>query len=344
MQGLTFLIPVAFTAYFFGAALAIVASVLSLLVAHGILWTENPGVLFTRPYFLGIANYVLFSSLIVTYSYRHERLLRKFQNSLRRERAARAQAERAVHLKDEFLATLSHELRTPINVILGHLQILLGERSSDPRRALEIVNRNAEQQARLIEDMLDVSRLASGNLRLDPRAVVVTPLLEEAIESLRPAYAAKTITVTGDVDAAASSSIILADPHRLRQVLWNLLSNAVKFTPPGGHITTRLTTAAGEVVITIEDDGEGITPAFLPHVFEMFRQADATPTRAATGMGLGLHLVKRLVELQGGRVDIESAGAGLGTTATCRFPLYVTAAAPATSPSEHRRKSLLVNP
>ena len=317
LQGLTFLLPILIAAYLFGSRLAALAAALSLFVVHAILWRESTGVLFTAAYFSGIFNFFFLSALIILYTYRHERLLSKLDRSLKSEQAARQEAEEANRVKDQFLATLSHELRTPLNVILGYLQLLLGERARDPRKALEIVHRNAQQQARLIEDVLDVSRISTGSFHLEPEPLVPSMLLQEAVESLQPAIVARELKV--EVLANDAGARILADPHRLRQVFWNLLSNAVKFTPVGGTIRLQSVLNGSTVEISVRDSGRGISPEFLPHVFEMFRQADPSPTREAAGIGLGLNLVKRLVEMHGGEVSAHSAGVGLGATFTCRF-------------------------
>ena len=320
LQALTFLLPVVAAAYLFGSAWATLAAVLSISVAHLVLWLEDSGVLFTRPYFVGILNFALFSLLIILYSYRHERVLSRLDESLERERAARQEAEDASRLKDQFLATLSHELRTPINVILGYLEMLLGGRARDPRKALEVAHRNARQQAQLIEDVLDVSRLTTGIVQLNVEPVDPVAIVREAVESLQPAVVAKGLTLR--VAPAEKEVCILADPQRLRQVFWNILSNAVKFTPAGGSVTARTTVGHGHVEISVQDTGRGISREFLPHVFDMFRQGDPSTTRDASGIGLGLTIVKRFVELQGGTVSAHSPGEGQGATFVCRFPIH----------------------
>jgi len=320
LQPLTFLLPVLFAAYLFGSVMATFAFVFTLMVVHGIVLVENPQPLFNRQYFTGIFTYGLLSAVIILYSRRHEQVLSRLDESLAREKDAREEAEAANRLKDQFLATLSHELRTPINVILGYLQILLDDRSRNPRRALEIVHRNAQQQARLIEDVLDVSRITTGTVQLAAEHVKPTGLLRDAVESLQPALVAKGLRLEfGPVDEDA---VILADSHRLRQVFWNLLSNAVKFTPAGGTVSARSTIVGGQLEIRIADTGRGISKDFLPHVFDMFRQGDPSTTRDVSGIGLGLNLVKRFVELQGGTVTVHSEGEGSGAVFTCRFPLH----------------------
>jgi signal transduction histidine kinase len=320
LQQLSFLLPVLFAAYLFGSVMAAIAFVFTLLIVNAILWFENPQALFARPYYTGIFTYAFLSTLIILYSRRHEKVLSRLDQSLAREREARKEAEEANRLKDQFLATLSHELRTPINVILGYLQILLAERTKDPRRALEIVHRNAQQQARLIEDVLDVSRITTGTVQLATEEVRPGVLLRDAVESLQPAMVTKGLRLEmGPVDEEVT---IRADPHRLRQVFWNLLSNAIKFTPPGGRVSVRGAAIDGDVEIRIEDTGRGIASDFLPHVFDMFRQGDPSPTRDVAGIGLGLNLVKQFVELQGGTVAVHSDGEGAGASFTCRFPIH----------------------
>jgi diguanylate cyclase len=240
------------------------------------------------------------------------------------ERAARSQSERMSALKDEFLATLSHELRTPLNAILGWAQIL---RSGDGARdeatlakGLETIERNARAQAQLIEDLLDMSQIISGKVRLDVRPVDPASFIDAALETVRPAAMAKNIHLETTLDPHAGQ--IAGDPNRLQQVMWNLLSNAVKFTPNGGHIHVSLDRTVAGITIKVVDSGIGIQPEFLPYVFDRFRQADASTTRRYGGLGLGLAIVKQLVELQGGTVAVASRGDGSGATFTLDFPLH----------------------
>ena len=319
LQQLSFLLPVLFAAYLFGSVMATLAFAFTLIVVNGILWTENPQVFSSRQYFTGMFTFGLLSAVIILYSRRHEQVLSRLDESLAREKEAREEAESANRLKDQFLATLSHELRTPINVILGYLQILLDERSRNPRRALEIVHRNAQQQARLIEDVLDVSRITTGTVQLVPEEVRPGVLLRDVVESLQPAIVAKGLRLEfAPVDLDA---VIVADPHRLRQVFWNLLSNAVKFTPAGGTVSASCAMVNGQLEIRVADNGRGISKDFLPHVFDMFRQGDPSTTRDVSGIGLGLNLVKRFVELQNGTVEVRSEGEGSGASFVCRFPI-----------------------
>ena len=239
---------------------------------------------------------------------------------LESERAARTEAERANYSKDEFLATVSHELRTPLNAILGWTQILT--RGNDDietvREAAEVIDRNAHLQAQLIEDLLDMSRIISGKIRLDVQLVDPGVIVAAAIESVRPGADAKEIEVRTQVRDGVGP--IRGDPGRLQQVLWNLLSNAVKFTPQGGSVTVALQTTGSHVEMRVSDSGQGMTADFIPYVFERFRQADASTTRKHGGLGLGLAIVKQLVELHGGTVTAESPGPGLGATFSVRLP------------------------
>jgi PAS domain S-box-containing protein len=240
---------------------------------------------------------------------------------LAREQEARAQAEAANRIKDEFLAVLSHELRTPLNPILGWSK-LLRSRTFDKKtadRALETIERNAKLQIQLIEDLLDVSRILRGKLTLNICPVALTTTIEAATETVRLAAQAKSIQIQTVLNS--SVGLVAGDPSRLQQVVWNLLSNAVKFTPDGGRVEVRLDRIGSQAQIQVIDTGKGISPDFLPHVFEYFRQADSTTTRVFGGLGLGLAIVRHLVELHGGAVWAESAGEGQGATFTVRLPL-----------------------
>jgi signal transduction histidine kinase/CheY-like chemotaxis protein len=236
-------------------------------------------------------------------------------------RASREQAETASRLKDEFLATLSHELRTPLNAILGWTAMLRhGE--LDPKRlprALEVVDRNARAQAQLVEDVLDMSRIITGKLRVEFNPVVLTEVVDAAVESVRPAAELKGIRLIVHADDDVSS--IRGDADRLQQVFWNLLSNAVKFTPDGGEVRVRIATGESNVSVSVTDTGVGLPPEFLPHVFDRFRQADQSVTRGHGGLGLGLAIVKHLVELHGGHVEVHSEGEGTGATFRVILPI-----------------------
>ena len=238
------------------------------------------------------------------------------------ERNARAEAERLGHLKDEFLATLSHELRTPLTTIVGWTNLLrrrtsIGE--TELRAAVDTIHRNAQAQAQIIDDLLDMSRIVSGKIRLQTDAVDLRELLQIAIDGIRPAAAAKHISVSINLEPV--TGLVAGDAARLQQVLWNLLTNALKFTPAAGAIQVALRRVDGFMEIDVKDSGIGINPAFLPHVFERFRQADGSTTREHGGLGIGLSIVRNLVELHGGSVAVESAGMGKGATFTVRLPM-----------------------
>jgi signal transduction histidine kinase len=252
---------------------------------------------------------------------RAEALARSRQELLVAEKAAREIAEAASRGKDEFLATLSHELRTPLNALVGWTWWLRRGDLDDARRvkALETIDRNAKALAQLIEDLLDVSRIITGKVRLTVREVDLASVIEAAVGAVQPAASAKSIDLDLTLDPAAGA--VRGDAERLQQVVWNLLSNAIKFTPPGGRVEVRLAHEGDAALISVKDTGEGIAPAFLPHVFERFRQADSSSTRAQGGLGIGLALVKNLTELHGGTVAAESPGAGCGSTFRIRLPV-----------------------
>ena len=241
--------------------------------------------------------------------------------ALRRERQARLEAEAANRAKDEFLAIVSHELRTPLTPILTWGHLLRSGRLDEAatRRALDAIDRAARSQAQLIEDLLDVSRIASGQLRLEVRPIEVAPVVDAAVESVRPAADAKGIAL--DIALDRNAGMVSGDAVRLQQVIWNLLSNAIKFTPQGGRVQACLRRIDSQIEVRISDTGLGINPEFLPHVFERFRQADSSSTRTHRGLGLGLAIVRHLVELHGGMVRAESPGEGRGTTFVVELPL-----------------------
>jgi PAS domain S-box-containing protein len=243
------------------------------------------------------------------------------------ERNARAEAERLSHLKDEFLATLSHELRTPLTTILGWAN-LLRRRSSigqaELKAAVETIHRNAQAQAQIIDDLLDMSRIISGKIRLQTEAIDLRDLVQVAVDGIRPTAATKNIAVSVVLENGAD--LVAGDAARLQQVLWNLLTNALKFTPANGSIRVTLQRSGGSMEIHVKDSGVGIQPAFLPHVFERFRQADGSTTREHGGLGLGLSIVRNLVELHGGTVAVHSDGPGLGSTFSVRLPVLQSAA------------------
>jgi len=243
----------------------------------------------------------------------------------------------ADRLKDEFLATLSHELRTPLNAILGYARLLRsGTMSSDKTaRAVEIVERNAASLTKLVEDVLDVSRIISGKVRLTIQPVDLPAIVQTALETLMPAADAKRIEVRTAIDPHAG--LISGDPDRLPQIVWNLVSNAVKFTPPGGRIEIRVERVDGAIDLIVSDTGVGIKPEFLPHMFERFRQGEGAATRRFGGLGLGLAIVRHLVELHGGTVEATSAGEGAGATFRVRLPLL--AAQPSAAVAERRSRA-----
>jgi PAS domain S-box-containing protein len=239
------------------------------------------------------------------------------------ERAARSEAERIGRMKDEFLATLSHELRTPLSAILGWSQLLQRSDLTPDTLAegLAVIERNARVQTQLIADLLDMSRIISGKVRLDVQTVELAPVIVAAVDSLRPAAEMKGIRLQKVLDPLAGP--VSGDPNRLQQIVWNLLSNAIKFTPKGGKIEVLLERINSHVEITVSDTGQGISPDFLPHVFDRFRQADSSTTRHQGGLGLGLAIVKQLVELHGGHIYAKSPGEGHGATFSVVLPLAV---------------------
>ena len=235
---------------------------------------------------------------------------------------ARVEAERINQLKDEFLSTVSHELRTPLNASLGWSQLLAQkERVGDDmlRKGLETIERNARVQVQLIDDLLDMSRILSGKVRLDLQPVKPAEFVGAVVESLRPTAMAKRIRLEAELDEEAGP--VLADSDRMQQVMWNLVSNALKFTPGGGLVEVGLWRAGEQMAIRVRDNGPGIHPDFLPHVFDRFRQADTSTTRQHGGLGLGLSIVRQLVELHGGTVAVDSAGEGQGASFTVHLPL-----------------------
>ena len=255
------------------------------------------------------------------------------------EQAARRETETAARLKDEFVMTVSHELRTPLTAITGWAQILETGRlnAQQTNAAIATIARSARVQTRLVDDLLDVSRIVGGTLRLDVRDVDVTAVLQEAVTTVQPAADAKTLRLDAVIDPAAGT--IVADPDRLQQIMWNLLSNAIKFTPPGGRVVASLQRSAASVDIAVRDSGVGISSEFLPHVFDRFRQGDAGAQRRHGGLGLGLAIVRHLVELHGGTVTAESAGEGQGATVTVSLPIRKPAGAVGDAPGASRMEA-----
>ena len=242
---------------------------------------------------------------------------------LESERAARSEAERASYMKDEFLATLSHELRTPLNAVLGWATALRAGHfpTEELEQGLETIERNARVQAQIIEDLLDMSRIISGKVRLDVQRVDLPAVVAAAIDTVRASASAKGVRLQTIIDPL--NAPVTGDPNRLQQVFWNLLSNAIKFTPKGGRIQVLLERVDSHVEVSIIDTGEGISPEFLPYVFDRFKQADASTTRRHGGLGLGLAIVKQLVELHGGSVRVKSSGTGKGASFIVSLPMTV---------------------
>jgi PAS domain S-box-containing protein len=239
---------------------------------------------------------------------------------LQSERAARGEAERQSRMKDEFLATLSHELRTPLNAILGWAQVLrVKNPTPEVAEGLRVIERNARAQAQIIEDLLDMSSIISGKVRLAMQKIDLASVVDTSIKAVRPTAEAKGITLEANLGRA--NGAVAGDPNRLQQVFWNLLTNAVKFTPKEGRVSVTLERVSSHFEINVSDTGEGIDPKFLPHVFERFRQADASASRRHGGLGLGLSIVKQLVELHGGNIHATSGGNGRGSTFTVALPV-----------------------
>jgi PAS domain S-box-containing protein len=253
--------------------------------------------------------------------------------------AAKAEVERQSRIKDEFLATLSHELRTPLQSVVGWTEVLRGgpQDEAEWQQGLDVIARNAHAQTRIIEDMLDMSRILAGKVRLDVQRVSLDTVLETAIESVRPAADAKGIRLNSVLDSHAQP--IIGDPNRLQQVFWNLLTNAIKFTPRDGRVHVTLERVNSHLEVSVSDTGLGIAPEFLPYVFDRFRQADASTTRRHGGLGLGLAIVKHLTELHGGTVRAKSAGAGMGSTFIVVLPVALLKLDAA---EEHRRPPEMV--
>lgn len=250
-----------------------------------------------------------------------KRAQRESEELFKRERAARDEAEQANRLKDEFLATLSHELRTPLNAVIGWSRMLNSGRldRESSNHALEVIERNAWAQKQIIEDILDVSRVITGKLQLNLGPVDLVAVIDAALDAMRPALEAKDIKIETIIDA--SLRMVPGDADRLQQVVWNVLSNAAKFTPAGGQVEISVSLGGAHVLVQVKDSGPGIDPAFLPHVFERFRQADGSTTRTHGGLGLGLAIVRHLLELHGGTITVENRDDRSGAIFTIRLPL-----------------------
>src|SRR5882672_6941178 len=247
-----------------------------------------------------------------------------------REQAARAEAEQANRTKDEFLATLSHELRTPLSAILGWSHLVRTNKLDEPQmsRAFETIERNARSQSQLIDDLLDVSRIITGKLQIESRPIDLCAVIEAAVEAVRPAFETKGVLIETRMDSPAC--VISGDANRLQQIFWNLFSNAIKFTPEAGKVSVEVTRVGLQARVSVKDSGIGITPEFLPYIFDRFRQADGSTTRVHGGLGLGLSIVKHLVQLHHGTVVVESQGKNQGATFTVALPL--TSAASTSAP------------
>jgi len=238
------------------------------------------------------------------------------------QQLARGMAENALRAKDEFLSTLSHEIRTPLNAVLGWARILISRGEIDRTlldRAVHVIERNATAQARMIDDMLDMARIAAGKLRLEMRHVDVVKVVLAAVDVVMPAAHAKRVALRTNLDPRTPN--VMGDQDRLQQVIWNLLANALKFTEAGGSIDVRLSLNGRFTRIVVADTGHGISPEFLPHVFERFRQADSGPARERGGLGLGLSIARQLIEMHGGTIDAASEGVGRGSTFRVSIPL-----------------------
>lgn len=233
----------------------------------------------------------------------------------------RSRVEAATRAKDEFVAMVSHELRTPLNAILGWLRLIRGGALDDSKKqhAFDVIERNAEAQSQLVADLLDISRVITGKIRINPSQVDLANVVDMAIEGVRPAADAKSIAIETDVDR--DGAVMRGDGDRLQQVVWNLLANAVKFTPKKGKVTVRLRRVESDLELTVQDTGEGIASSFLPHVFDSFRQSDTGASRTHGGLGIGLSIAKHIVELHGGFIDAHSEGSGRGATFVVRLPI-----------------------
>ena len=280
----------------------------------------------TRATIIAFNRVFLFVSIVFFASARksaEDRLHRQrstLQDALSRERAARQEAEKANAAKDEFLATVSHELRTPLNAIQGWAALLAKHRPDDEtfERAVRTIERNVRAQTQIIEDILDMSRIAGGGVRLDSRALQLATVVEEAVESMRPVAASSGIELATALDGEV---IVSGDIHRLRQVASNLISNAIKFTPPGGRIDVKLRRENGEAELEVSDTGIGIPQEFFPSLFERFARADASMTRDRGGLGLGLAITRHLVDAHGGEILARSDGTNKGSVFTVKLPL-----------------------
>lgn len=275
-------------------------------------WWPSPGDALAVLIFAGIGISIGFAAAD------RKRAERDRERALLAAEAARHDAEISSRLKDQFLATLSHELRTPLNAVLGWARMLVNHQVDDVKvpAALAMIERNAQAQKQLVDDLLDVSAIVSGRLRLEPRDIDLAEVVRAAIDSMKLSFEARHLRIEQQLEPVR----VVGDPDRLRQVVWNLLSNAAKFTPEGGDIYIRVDRDATTARLSVRDTGRGIGAEFLPHVFEPFRQADTSITRTSGGLGLGLSLVRHLVEAHGGSVTVTSEGPMQGTTFTVALP------------------------
>jgi signal transduction histidine kinase/ActR/RegA family two-component response regulator len=250
-----------------------------------------------------------------------QRFEQERETLLQREQFARVEAEKASRMKDEFLSTVSHEIRTPLNAILGWAQILRTQDASpdELQQGLEVIERNSRAQAKLVDDLLDMSRIISGKIRLEVEPIDLAVVARAALQAVKPAAEAKGIALIEKIDASAGTFV--GDPNRLQQIIWNLLTNGVKFTPKGGTVTLELHRRESDAEIVVRDTGIGVSPDFLPYVFDRFSQAEPGTTRRFGGLGLGLAIVKQLTELHGGRVAVSSPGVGQGAAFSVLLPV-----------------------
>ena len=277
--------------------------------------------------------------------YEHELLMakRRAEQAVELERAARAQAEQANRAKEEFLALVSHELRTPLNAILGWAQILRETHGHDPDllEGISVIERNTRVQVQLVEDLLDMGRIASGKMRLDVQRVELAEVIEAAIETAQPVADAKSVRLQNVLDPTV---VISGDPGRLQQVFWNLLSNAIKFTPTGGFVRVVMGRVNSHIEVSVIDSGQGMSAEFIAHAFDRFRQSDSPGTRKTAGLGLGLAIVKQLVEMHGGSVRATSEGEGLGSTFVVQLPVLAMSVAPGGEERVHPRPAVTNDP
>jgi len=334
---LMFTLSVVVSAWYGGLGPGLLATALSLLLGDYFFIAESIAERIEEGLFLGIGISIsILSQARLSLEAKRQQLLASEQEARKTAEDAKRAAEDANRLKDEFLSTVSHELRTPLTAINGWALMLRAGRldAAQTARALETIVRSAKSQNQLIDDLLDVSRIITGRMRLDFSPLKLGSIIEAAVETVRPAAKAKGIHLSAMLDPAADT--VSGDAERLQQVVWNLLSYAIKFAPEGGRVEVRLERADPHVEIVVADNGQGIKPEFLPYVFERFRQEDGATSRQHGGLGLGLAIVRHIVELHGGTVHAASEGLGKGATFTVVLP---TASASAVSPDESRGKA-----